>query len=124
MASPAQELALAARDTDSPAPTGQTFSLLTLTAMVVGSMVGAGIFSLPATFGRATGPFGAIIAWAIAGTGMLMLAFVFQILAQRRPDLDTGIFAYAKAGFGNYLGFAAAFDSGSARAWATLPILS
>ena len=34
--------------------------------MVVGSMVGAGIFSLPATFGRATGPFGAIIAWAIA----------------------------------------------------------
>lgn len=109
MASPAQELALAARDTDSPAPTGQTFSLLTLTAMVVGSMVGAGIFSLPATFGRATGPFGAIIAWAIAGTGMLMLAFVFQILAQRRPDLDTGIFAYAKAGFGNYLGFAAAF---------------
>ncbi len=87
----------------------QTFSLLTLTAMVVGSMVGAGIFSLPATFGRATGPFGAIIAWVIAGAGMLMLAFVFQILAQRKPDLDAGIFAYAKAGFGNYLGFAAAF---------------
>lgn len=91
------------------APGAQTFSLLTLTAMVVGSMVGAGIFSLPATFGRATGPFGALIAWIIAGTGMLMLAFVFQILAQRKPDLDAGIFAYAKAGFGNYLGFAAAF---------------
>ncbi len=87
----------------------QTFSLLTLTAMVVGSMVGAGIFSLPATFGRATGPFGAIVAWIIAGSGMLMLAFVFQILAQRKPHLDAGIFAYAKAGFGNYLGFAAAF---------------
>ena len=40
---------------------------------------------------------------------MLMLAFVFQTLAQRKPDLDAGIFAYAKAGFGNYLGFAAAF---------------
>jgi arginine:ornithine antiporter/lysine permease len=77
--------------------------------MVVGSMVGAGIFSLPATFGRATGPFGALIAWVIAGGGMLMLAFVFQILAQRKPDLDAGIFAYAKSGFGNYLGFAAAF---------------
>ena len=72
-------------------------------------MVGAGIFSLPARFGVATGPFGAIIAWIIAGGGMLALAFVFQSLAIRKPDLDAGIFAYAKAGFGNYLGFAAAF---------------
>ena len=87
----------------------QKFSRLTLTAMVVGSMVGAGIFSLPARFGTATGPFGAIIAWIIAGGGMLMLAFVFQSLAMRRPDLDAGIYAYPKAGFGNYLGFAAAF---------------
>lgn len=87
----------------------EKFSLPTLTAMVVGSMVGAGIFSLMATFGRATGPFGAIVAWTIAGVGMLMLAFVFQSLAQRKPDLDNGIFAYAKEGFGEYLGFAAAF---------------
>jgi arginine:ornithine antiporter/lysine permease len=77
--------------------------------MVVGSMVGAGIFSLPATFGRATGPFGALIAWIIAGSGMLMLALVFQTLAKRKSDLDNGIYAYAKEGFGNYLGFAAAF---------------
>jgi arginine:ornithine antiporter / lysine permease len=87
----------------------QKFSRLALTAMVVGSMVGAGIFSLPGRFGAATGPFGALIAWAIAGGGMLMLAFVFQFLAERKPDLDSGIFAYAQAGFGNYLGFAAAF---------------
>jgi arginine:ornithine antiporter / lysine permease len=87
----------------------QKFSRLTLTGMVVGSMVGAGIFSLPGRFGAATGPFGALIAWTIAGGGMLMLAFVFQSLAARKPDLDSGIFAYAKAGFGNYLGFAAAF---------------
>jgi len=80
-----------------------------LTALVVGSMIGAGIFSLPATFGRASGGFGAIIAWLIAGSGMLMLAFVFQSLAQRKPDLDSGIYAYARAGFGNYLGFASAF---------------
>jgi len=87
----------------------QKLSRFALTAMVVGSMVGAGIFSLPATFGRATGPFGAIVAWIIAGTGMLMLAFVFQSLAMRKPGLDAGIFAYARAGFGDYLGFAAAF---------------
>lgn len=71
-------------------------------------MVGAGVFSLPATFGRATGAFGAIIAWCIAGGGMLMLAFVFQSLAARKPDLDSGVFAYAQAGFGNYMGFASA----------------
>ena len=80
-----------------------------LTALVVGSMIGAGIFSLPATFGRASGGFGAIIAWLIAGSGMLMLALVFQTLAQRKPELDSGIYAYARAGFGNYLGFASAF---------------
>ena len=40
---------------------------------------------------------------------MLMLAFVFQTLAQRKPDIDAGIYAYARAGFGNYLGFLAAF---------------
>ena len=59
------------------AAAGQKFSRLTLVGMVVGSMVGAGIFSLPGRFGAATGPFGAIIAWIIAGGGMLMLAFVF-----------------------------------------------
>jgi arginine:ornithine antiporter / lysine permease len=80
-------------------------SLPTLTAMVVGSMVGAGVFSLPARFGVATGILGSLIAWAIAGAGMLMLAFVFQNLAIRRPDLDSGVFIYAKAGFGDYAGF-------------------
>ncbi|MFT8211052.1 MAG: amino acid permease [Symbiopectobacterium sp.] len=83
-------------------------SLWSLTALVVGSMIGAGIFSLPATFGRATGGFGAIIAWCIAGGGMLMLTFVFQSLAQRKPDLDSVVFIYAKEGFGDYLGFASA----------------
>ena len=73
--------------------------------MVVGSMIGSGVFLLPRRFGTETGVLGAIIAWTIAGFGMLMLAFVFQRLATRKPDLDAGIFAYAKAGFGDYVGF-------------------
>lgn len=81
----------------------------TLTSMVVGSMVGAGVFSLPRRFAQETGVAGALISWAIAGTGMLMLAFVFQRLAMRRPDLDAGVYAYAKAGFGEYPGFFSAF---------------
>ena len=86
----------------------QKLSRGALIALVVGSMIGSGIFALPSAFGRSTGGLGALIAWAIAGTGMLMLALVFQTLSMRRPDLDTGIYAYAKAGFGNYLGFASA----------------
>ena len=87
----------------------QQLSRGALVALVVGSMVGSGIFTLPSAFGRATGVLGALIAWCIAGAGMLMLAFVFQTLSRRRPDLDAGIYAYAKAGFGSYLGFVSAF---------------
>ncbi|MFE3453010.1 basic amino acid/polyamine antiporter [Nonomuraea sp. NPDC059194] len=83
--------------------------LPTLTAMVVGSMVGAGVFSLPRNFAQATGVWGAVIAWTIAGVGMLMLAFVFQTLAIRKPDLNAGVYAYAKAGFGEFPGFFSAF---------------
>src|SRR5262250_1892436 len=90
-------------------PSPQKLSLPVLTGMVVGSMVGSGIFSLPRTFGTATGPFGAIIAWSIAAGGMYTLARVFQFLAERKPDLDAGVYAYAKAGFGHYPGFLSAF---------------
>jgi arginine:ornithine antiporter/lysine permease len=81
----------------------------TLSAIVVGSMVGAGVFSLPARFAGSTGVVGALIAWAIAGLGMLTLALAFQALAVRKPDLDAGVYAYAKAGFGEYAGFFSAF---------------
>jgi arginine:ornithine antiporter/lysine permease len=90
-------------------PRDATLSRGALVALVVGSMVGAGIFTLPAAFGRTTGALGAFVAWCIAGIGMLMLAFVFQTLSRRKPELDAGIYAYAKAGFGNYLGYLAAF---------------
>jgi arginine:ornithine antiporter / lysine permease len=89
--------------------TAVKLSLMTMTTMVVGSMVGAGVFSLPRRFASETGVAGALIAWVIAGAGMLMLAFVFQTLAVRKPDLDAGVYAYAKAGFGEYLGFFSAF---------------
>jgi arginine:ornithine antiporter/lysine permease len=89
---------------EAPSPVVK-MSLPTLTGMVVGGMVGAGVFSLPARFGVATGILGSLIAWAVAGAGMLMLAFVFQNLAIRKPELDSGVFIYAKAGFGDYAGF-------------------
>jgi len=91
------------------APSERKLSLGALIALVVGSMIGSGIFALPSKFGRETGVLGAIIAWIIAGSGMLMLAFVFQTLSRRKPELDAGIYAYAKAGFGSYCGFLSAF---------------
>jgi arginine:ornithine antiporter / lysine permease len=100
----------AATETREPARNGvKRVTLVTLTGMVVGSMVGAGVFSLPQRFATETGVYGALIAWTVAGTGMLMLAFVFQTLAVRKPALDSGVYAYAKAGFGEYLGFFSAF---------------
>ncbi len=84
-------------------------SVGTLTAMVVGSIVGSGVFVLPRRFATEAGVLGALIAWAITGAGMFMLALVFRSLAVRKPDLNAGIYAYAKAGFGDYVGFNAAF---------------
>ncbi|MFI6576334.1 basic amino acid/polyamine antiporter [Nocardiopsis sp. NPDC050513] len=82
--------------------------LLSLMALVVGSMVGAGVFSLPQRFAQEAGVLGALVAWAVAGAGMLTLALVFQSLALRRPDLDAGVYAYARAGFGEFAGFLSA----------------
>ncbi|MDN4473088.1 basic amino acid/polyamine antiporter [Demequina zhanjiangensis] len=87
----------------------RTWPMPVLASMVIGSMVGAGVFSLPSSFAGSAGVAGAAIAWAVAGGGMLMLALVFQRLAVRRPDLDSGIVAYARAGFGSYVGFFSAF---------------
>lgn len=41
-----------------------------LMAMVIGSMVGVGVFSLPQALGKYTGVVGSLISWTITGTGM------------------------------------------------------
>lgn len=80
-----------------------------LVALVVGSMIGGGIFSLPQNIAGSTGAGAALIGWVITAIGMLSLAFVFQALANRKPDLNAGVYAYAKAGFGDYMGFSSAW---------------
>lgn len=80
-----------------------------LIALVVGSMIGGGIFSLPQNIAETASPGASLIGWIITGIGMLMLAFVFQNLAHRKPELDSGVYAYAQAGFGNYMGFNSAW---------------
>lgn len=87
----------------------QKLRLGALIALVVGSMIGGGIFSLPQNMAASAGPGAVIIGWIITGIGMLTLAFVFQTLANRKPDLDGGVYAYARAGFGDYMGFSSAW---------------
>ena len=79
-----------------------------LTALVVGSMIGSGIFALPSQMAGSAAPGPLLIGWLITGVGMLMLAFVFQTLATRKPQVDGGVYGYARAGFGNYIGFTSA----------------
>ena len=80
-----------------------------LTALVVGSMVGGGIFSIPQNTAASAGVGATAIAWLITGVGMLALAFVFLNLALREPELDSGIYAYARASFGPFTGFSSAW---------------
>ncbi|SDL26445.1 arginine-ornithine antiporter [Pseudomonas indica] len=87
----------------------QKLKLGALIALVVGSMIGGGIFSLPQNMAASAGAGAVLIGWAITAVGMLTLAFVFQTLANRKPELDAGVYAYAKAGFGDYMGFSSAW---------------
>jgi arginine:ornithine antiporter/lysine permease len=67
-----------------------------LTALVVGNMVGSGIFMLPRSLSEAASPAGVILAWAATGLGVLTLALVFGSLAVRKPELSGGPQIYAK----------------------------
>ncbi|MFP5512925.1 MAG: arginine-ornithine antiporter [Alphaproteobacteria bacterium] len=87
----------------------QKLTLLPLVALVVGSMIGGGVFNLPSDMSKNASPAAILIGWLITGIGMLMLAFVYQNLAVRKPNLNAGPYAYAKAGFGPFVGFNSAW---------------
>ena len=80
-----------------------------LTALVVGSMVGAGIFALPMNMAQAAAPGPLLIGWGITGVGMLALALTFTLLARLAPNPDGGVYGYARDGFGRFLGFSSAW---------------
>ncbi|WES70558.1 amino acid permease [Superficieibacter sp. HKU1] len=83
--------------------------LSALTALVLSSMLGAGVFSLPQNMAQVASPLALIIGWAITGVGILLLAFAMLLLTRLRPDLDGGIFTYAREGFGELIGFCSAW---------------
>lgn len=94
---------------DQPTTGSKKLGLGALTALVVGSMIGAGVFSLPQNMATGAAPVAILIGWLITGFGILTLAFVYQGLATRKPELDSGPYAYARAGFGDFVGFNSAW---------------
>ena len=90
-------------------PSAAKLGLGLLIALVVGSILGSGIFGLPQNMAAGAGAGAILIGWAITGVGMLMLAFTYQMLALRKPALDNGVYAYARALSGEYVGFNAAW---------------
>lgn len=83
--------------------------LLPLTALVVGSIIGSGVFNLMSNMSAGASLMAILIGWGITGVGMLFLALCFQNLNKKRPDLDAGIYSYAEAGFGKFMGFNSAW---------------
>jgi APA family basic amino acid/polyamine antiporter len=76
--------------------------LIALTALVVGNMVGSGVFLLPS----ALAPFGgtSFLAWVVSAAGTMCFGLVIARLARRRPAVG-GPYAYAREAFGEFAGF-------------------
>jgi arginine:ornithine antiporter/lysine permease len=80
-----------------------------LVALVVGSIIGSGIFGLPQNMAAGAGAGAIVIGWTVTGVGMLLLVRVYQMLSLRMPALNNGVYAYARALSGEYVGFNSAW---------------
>ncbi|HEY3578123.1 MAG TPA: amino acid permease [Gaiellaceae bacterium] len=78
------------------------FGLPAAIALIMGSIIGVGVFNLPTSLA----PYGPItlVSMALTTVGALVLAIMFGALARRLPA-DGGPYAYVRVGFGNPLGF-------------------
>lgn len=74
--------------------------LLSLTALVLSSMIGSGIVSLPQNMAQVAGGQALLIVWLITGVGIIFLGLSFFFISRLRPELDGGIYTYAREGFG------------------------
>lgn len=76
--------------------------LIACTALVVGNMIGSGIFLLPASL-AAIGPI-SIAGWAVTSAGAIVLSIIFGRLS-RVVTKTGGPYAYSEAGYGEFAGF-------------------
>jgi APA family basic amino acid/polyamine antiporter len=85
----------------------RSMGLWMATALVVGNMIGSGVFLLPASLAATAGPI-SILGWLFTGAGAILLALVFANLGRALPRTG-GPYAYAKRAFGDFVGFQTAW---------------
>ncbi len=90
-------------------PNIKVLGFFPLLAVVVGSIVGAGIYNSPADLGSKANPGWIIAAWAVTGLGIFAMVKIFQYLAGKRSDLEGGIYTYAYEVAGEFVGFNSAY---------------
>ena len=76
-----------------------------LAAIVISSMIGGGIYSLPQNMAAGASAGAVLLAWIITGIGVYFIANTFRILSSAKPNLTAGIYMYSREGFGPYVGF-------------------
>ncbi|MEX1263300.1 MAG: amino acid permease [Actinomycetota bacterium] len=78
--------------------------------MVVGNMIGSGVFLLPAALAGVALVYGssALLAWVVTGVGAMLLAGVFATMGRAYPKTG-GPYAYARRAFGDFVGFQTAW---------------
>ena len=82
------------------------FALFSLT---FGSIMGSGVFDIPQNISNRAGAVAVVLHWGIVAIGMIALAWSFVFISTRRPDIKSGIYGYAKFGFGDFVGFNSAW---------------
>src|SRR3982751_5116258 len=83
------------------------FGLTAATALIMGSIIGVGIFNLPTSL-AGYGPI-TLVSMGLTTVGAVALALLFAALSRRLPA-DGGPYAYARVAFGNRVGFANAWS--------------
>ncbi len=97
------------KEIESSQPETRKLGLLMLAGVVIGSMIGGGVFNLPQNMANGAGLGAVAIAWIVTGVGMYFLTDTFRTLADKRPELKAGIYSYAREGFGRFAGFNSAW---------------
>jgi basic amino acid/polyamine antiporter, APA family len=77
--------------------------LTSATGLVIGSIVGTGVFTMPAVLAGA-GTMGIVVLGVIA-VGAMLLAVLFGQLTKRVPNSDGGLYAYSRHEFGDFAGY-------------------
>lgn len=81
--------------------------LWTSTALVVGNMIGSGVFLLPATLAAYGGI--SMLGWIGSSLGAITLALLFSKLSKMFPNSPGGPYAYTREGLGDFAGFLVAW---------------